>query len=540
MFPDGTIGATWTFGNAATAFADRGTGYNYFDGSSWGAAPTARIESVRVGWPSYCPMGENGEMVIAHNGSTGLVINKRATKGTGAWTQSVLTGVSVGGSTALLWPRAIVTNGDDIHIIALTDDGTYQGLTRAMLYYRSTDGGATWDKNAVILPGMTSADLQMNANFAGFGGDGYGWAGPHGDTIAFFVAENWTDSFVMKSFDNGETWTKVTVVDFPEFNEAAAVGVQFPTTDGFPACALDNQGNAHVVFGRYAVSDDDFSDDASSWYPYWDGLIYWNETMPVLDTTQLGNPDLMFENGNLISWTIDADGNDVIDYPDCPSGTFPFGLYYSSNSTMPQITIDENNNIFVLYSGLLEDQVNPYGNQGGTEVPEMFRHLYVLSKEAGQEAFCDPKDINGDHYYEECVFGSMAFGTDEDVHIIYQSDFEPGLAVRGDEDDYDVNTMYYVSFPTFVANKPLTSDVKVNVMPNPASEQVFIGLNIIGSTALSFDIINTQGVTVKHINEGTVSGFQNLPVNISDLAAGVYVVRVNVGNYSTTTKLVVR
>src|ERR1043165_2836540 len=36
---DGTICATWTFA-ALSTWADRGTGYNYFDGTSWGPAPS--------------------------------------------------------------------------------------------------------------------------------------------------------------------------------------------------------------------------------------------------------------------------------------------------------------------------------------------------------------------------------------------------------------------------------------------------------------------------------------------------------------------
>ena len=37
LFDDGTLSAVWTMGFAgAEPWADRGTGYNYFDGTSWG------------------------------------------------------------------------------------------------------------------------------------------------------------------------------------------------------------------------------------------------------------------------------------------------------------------------------------------------------------------------------------------------------------------------------------------------------------------------------------------------------------------------
>ena len=35
-FSDGTIGAAWTMGSINPGFSDRGTGYNYFDGTNWG------------------------------------------------------------------------------------------------------------------------------------------------------------------------------------------------------------------------------------------------------------------------------------------------------------------------------------------------------------------------------------------------------------------------------------------------------------------------------------------------------------------------
>ena len=43
----------------------------------------------------------------------------------------------------------------------------YNGLDGALLYYRSTDGGTTWDIKDKQLPTLDSS------NFIGFGGDSY-------------------------------------------------------------------------------------------------------------------------------------------------------------------------------------------------------------------------------------------------------------------------------------------------------------------------------------------------------------------------------
>ncbi len=50
---DGSVAAVWTYGTVSTTFPERGTGYNYFDGAAWGAPPTARIETLRSGFPSH-------------------------------------------------------------------------------------------------------------------------------------------------------------------------------------------------------------------------------------------------------------------------------------------------------------------------------------------------------------------------------------------------------------------------------------------------------------------------------------------------------
>ncbi|MCB0805720.1 MAG: hypothetical protein KDC05_07960, partial [Bacteroidales bacterium] len=66
---DGTLGAVWTKGpEGAPSGPDRGTGYNYFDGDSWGDWPLEAIEDgAQAGWPSYTDFGDNGEAYTCHD-----------------------------------------------------------------------------------------------------------------------------------------------------------------------------------------------------------------------------------------------------------------------------------------------------------------------------------------------------------------------------------------------------------------------------------------------------------------------------------------
>jgi hypothetical protein len=95
------------------------------------------------------------------------------------------------------------------------------------------------------------------------------------------------------------------------------------SNDGGVSLALDSEGKAHLVFGRMRVSDDDYVAANNSYYPYTDGLIYWKEGMPVLDTTALEDWDGLIANGNLIASMLDYSGNDTIDFPEVGSGQFP-------------------------------------------------------------------------------------------------------------------------------------------------------------------------------------------------------------------------
>ncbi|MDG1349163.1 MAG: hypothetical protein P8P67_05605, partial [Flavobacteriales bacterium] len=65
---NGTISAGWTTSQELNvSFSDRGTGYNYFDGTSWGTIPTNRLENSRGGWPSIIAMGSGKEASVTHN-----------------------------------------------------------------------------------------------------------------------------------------------------------------------------------------------------------------------------------------------------------------------------------------------------------------------------------------------------------------------------------------------------------------------------------------------------------------------------------------
>lgn len=531
-YEDGTMAGVWTMGQNTGGYPDRGTGYNYFDGAAWQAEPAARIETARAGWPTYAPQN-NGEIVVTHHDIQGLIVNRNEVKGAGNWTQQILAGPT--GAADISWPRMVSSgeNHENIHLLAMTYSA-YQNLDLALLYYRSTDGGATWDKKHEILPGMTSSD------YTGFAGDTYAWAEPKGDNLAFVVCDNWSDLIVMKSTDNGETWEKSVIWEhpYPMWNNTPADTFYCP--DGAAHAAFDNNGKLHVVFGVNRAMFEEGA-TAPSWFPFVDGLAYWNEDMESWtggDHYAL-DPDALFESGNLIGWMQDVDNNGSIEL--IGTDISNIGLYYVSPSSMPQITIDENNFIYVIYSSLTETFDN------GTQ---QYRHIWGRGSVDGGNTWEDFKDLTGDimHMFDECVFPTIANRTSAgQFYYIYQADNEPGLALRGDEDTPSQNIIYAAETDKSELVSIGVKNIQVSNLavsqnyPNPADEQTTIGISLTKPSVVEFTINDLTGRGVyKQIARNFSGGDHLITVNTKQLAQGVYTYTVNADGNSITRKMVVK
>jgi hypothetical protein len=221
------------------------------------------------------------------------------------------------------------------------------------------------------------------------------------------------------------------------------------SSDNYGALILDDNGDAHVFYGIMMYSDDDLSDALSSWYPTINGIAYWNEsfgadtTPAVVQDTSLWYSDMM--NNHWIVQAPDLNGDGDVSGIDSVGG---YSLYYSSRASMPNAGFDAAGNIWLSFSGYTETVDN------GTQV---FRHLYVTKSEDGGATWKTPVNVtphdgsNGGADWlgmQECVFGSMNPTIDDKLQIVYQLDFEPGLAVRGDEDMVDNNDIVYLEIDT--------------------------------------------------------------------------------------------
>ncbi|OFY47472.1 MAG: hypothetical protein A2W85_02065 [Bacteroidetes bacterium GWF2_41_31] len=538
LYPDGTMGSVWTIAptNAAN-WPQRGSGYNYFDGSSWGPQPTARIETVRTGWANYAPYGENGEIVCAHSvSSDGLIFSWRANKGSGDWTYFNLVGPA--GHEDILWPK-ILTTGDNheiIHVLALTtptgNDGTiYEGINGALLYSRSTDGGQTWDPENIMIDGLTSDDYVKGS------GDSYCWA-TKDNVIAFAVGGGLTDGMIFKSADGGDSWEKSLFFESPyPLNDGNTPFDGYYGGDEALDLIFDDEGKMHVSFGRTYWS----------WYeagPYVtfsygvDGLIYWNEDKAVLDSTILGDPDALEAAGCLAAWVVEGPG---------PGDTLMnLTPYRNGMTSAPQMAFHRDANnipiVTIFYTSYDWKRVFDPTNEKKT-----YRSVWMVTTEDNGSTWSSFTNLTGDifHKFSECVYHSIAYSlADDTYHLVFENGISPGTST-GTSPDHPIQESKMVYLPV----SPLAVDVnEVSVQsleisqnyPNPFSGKTYIEVILNEASNVTLEVYTLTGQKVAMSDYGfKTTGSHNLTIDGSQLTTGVYFYTVTAGESKVTRKMMV-
>ncbi|MBT6163020.1 MAG: T9SS type A sorting domain-containing protein [Crocinitomicaceae bacterium] len=530
------ISAAWTMSLELTPFSDRGTGYNFHDGTAWAEIAYERIESTRIGWPSIVHTASGREVVVSHPGIDTPLHMAWRDAGTGsAWSEaSVPSEIAVG----KLWPRMAAggEDGNSLHVICVTTPEAnggafYGGQDGALVYYRSQDGGDTWDIIDHIFPEADSTQ------FFGFSGDTYA-IHARGNTVALASFNDFSDSFVMISQDNGDTWEKQLLVDFPvdmyevdmglpeigeDYNEDGLFQ-EFFNADGAGDVHIDAYGQVHVSFGSMYYMDADTIDGTTSYFPGTNGLAYWNESM---------GPD----SAQIIAYSFDYDESGTLDFED------EIAAYFVGCAAFPSMATDASGAMYITYSAIMENFSTGAQN---------YRHQFVVYSTDGgvtwnTEDACDlTPDIDFDGY--EAVFGSIAPDVVEGkLEIIYQRDFEPGLHVRGDEDPIDINDIVHLRVPTddlgdcsdvefedWVGIAEAIDPADINLYPNPADDQVELVINRPG--AHQVDVWSATGQRV--LSMQTTAMVQRLET--SQWAPGIYLVNIAQGEHHTVVRLAVQ
>lgn len=541
----------WLYSNQLSGNTDRGTANSERVAGVWSEV-TGRIEgSTRTGFPAAAKLSDGTEVVVAH--STAFTpyrirLTRRA-PGATTWTGADMpqpTGIG------MLWPQIAVggPDGKTVHIIAITtpvaNTGvTYLNMDGQLLYWRSKDGGNSWDVRGKVIAGIDSTFTSR------IGANNY-TIDAQGDyvAVAVFNSLGWHDIPVFKSSDNGTSWNKLTMLDFPDAieNYDPLPGVSYApedlgepdtlapnqdgqatlTSDGHGTLLIDRDGEVHAWFGRMYVGDADFSDSTSYYYPTTNGIIHWKESY---------GPNQF----QIITGALDYDGDGLASV-----GNTELSSYNNAGpASFPSAGIDANGSIYLTYSATNE-LYRATGLDGNDKV---FRHTFLMRSDDDGENWTFPLELTNVPYMEEflfpvveCVFPVIARQVSADkIWVTYWEDFTPGSTIISNVPTQDLtNIMSLEIDPSDLSvglphvSKP---DLDLHISPNPATGTAWLTAPFEAETPVQVEIFDLTGKCVSKQTQ-LISTGQTLKLSVQALVPGTYWVRSQQGEKFGFAKLV--
>ena len=544
----GNVYATWTQGfDTPPNYPDRGTGYNRLDGitKEWLEIPSERLEAeVRTGWPNHVITESGTEFIVNHVFTEGeyRLHTLRREAGETEWTEADIPSETPVG---VLWPRAAVS-GETVHVMAITTPTgglggeLYEGVDIHPLYYRSSDGGATWEVTDFVIPGLDSTFTKDLVS-----ADSY-YMDARDDVVAIGIFSQWNDIAAFKSTDGGDTWEKHIIFDFPldlyeidsgyTFEEIpldtlAPDSLAIFTSDNSGTILIDKEGMVHAWYGEMYVQDADTTDGGWTYYPATSGLAYWNETFGEDSTRTIAD-------------VVDLNGNDTLDIVDISN----IGTYFMSLTSMPTPSVDNLNRLYLIYSGVMEgeDFLDLNDNQH-------YRHLFLIFSEDGGETWSEPFDLININTVEdelfidiiEAIAPSQVRDITDELKYIYQQDFRPGWSTRGDNDPTETNFINYVtvSLSDFVVGTEEVTQAaffKMTLQPNPSSAVSLLSFELETNTKVSLDLFNSMGQYISNISQDDMpAGLNQVSINVNHLNKGMYLLRLQTEDKIAVQKLIV-
>ncbi len=575
-WPDGKINFAYTV-SSDNNFSDRGTGIGTYDSNNDEWIPlNGRIEDEKTGFGTIARYKENGIVVAAHTASECCVYIVED--------KDNMSPNSVHRVSALdptfdpCWPN-VMTSGaerDIIHVVttAYASDGTgandvpgAEGVNNPIIYFRSTDGGLTWDKENVILPYMgTEGGLDWGSNVC------YWMETTEDNCLALVVNNAWSDCFVLCSYDDGETWTKKTFWHHP--------GITATIPDDawslYPRWTSAQWGIDGELCLAYAFNGTRGEPGSGTYFPGVGGVAFWSENLPYhgetlpqygVDPTNPmpptpGQPFIMDTSYIMqdiyMSWMLWSDQThdmfpeymgylaplDENGQPEGPTiddvthslGIDDFTLHGPYNSgpvDFPVLAMLPGCNGFdmvAVWSALDEKHID------GSNGTNFYYKLFASYSGDGGRTWAKQKQLTTDFMWEmsECVFPQAAVvGTT----LIVAAQFDGGTGTYVQNDDTEPADNYYQGltfeltdlFPDAGVGMPEVShNVHMSVYPNPATDQIGITLSQ-NADIVIYNIMGQNVMTVEgHAGANTI--------NISNLTSGIYF--VNAG--SETQKFIVK
>ena len=564
-WPDGKVSFAYTVASDES-FSDRGTGIGTYDPVADEWIPLGgRIENEKTGFGSIARYKDNGIVVAAHT-ATDLKVFIVEDKDN--MTPNSVPAIYNAGKDWYSHP-AVMTSGpnrDIIHMVAaeFSGDSDGDGITNGIRYWRSLDGGQTWDKQESVLPFLTiEYGIEHGTNSY------YFMETTDDNCLALVINTGNTDGMVLYSYDNGDTWERKVYFHDP------APGVLLDNSFVYPRWTSAQWNSNKELMMAYEFN---FSDHQGHYGPSLGGVAFWSEYMPYygdgssfnqwgVDPTNpvppvQGQPFIMdsaylFQDIYASWWlwsdashemwpeyfgyltTLDENGNWEDPYTATEFNIEDRGLHGSYNSGICAFPVlckvgNSDYDLVTVWSAM--DENNTDGNN------KFYYKLFASYSGDGGMTWSTMKHLTNDfmYQYSECVY-PQATVIGNTLVIAAQLDatadayvMSVGSGATGQ--DLESSDCYYQGFtfdlnelfPDAGVNVPENNTVKMTIYPNPAVDQLNVNL----SQGADIVIYNVMGQAVRTV-EGHVGANT---VDLSGLTSGVYF--VNAG--SNTQKFIVK
>jgi len=538
VYEDGKISAVWTSSLDEDPYPARGTGYNHYNGTSWGSIPTGRIEPERCGWPNIGSFDEGGsekEYLITHIAKTtgesgGYFYSENGSIGSSNWT-SIEKEKEVGP----IWFRTATDGNGEIHMIgtypldeSAPSQVTIRGVERPTVYYKYNPVEDTFAYTQFMLPGYDSSKFTTGV------ADAYA-IDAQDSTVAILYGWEFQDLTLWKSTDYGNSWTKTILMEFPIDAYDPDETTFFDTTeitDGNVSVVIDQNGTVHCAWGEIDAWRDNL-DGANVSFAQ-PRIMYWN------DEPGFGNK--VFAGG-----AIDRDGDQTLNISQ-ETLILTLGRYGNGGiATHPNITTDEDGNIFIAYTAALELTASLNN--------ENYRDIYIVHSDNGGNSWSEPQNITDDTE-EEQVFPALAKYSDDYLYLTYQQDIDPGTAVGGAEGNQNIASRNDIVFAKVEKSAVINEEIGVGrlvgleenevitstkVYPNPADQSLNLDITLEKNERVNVQILNSTGQIIRTSNLMTLpAGLNTVNIDIDDLSAGVYLMKISNGSEQITKRVVVR
>lgn len=532
---NGKISLTWTTSTDGDPYSSRGTGYNHYDGTTWKLLSdvVSRLESVRTGFPGIVALPNNQEATFAHLVEPFDFQRSSNTSLGGLFTDASIDAAVplAGGPNQTLWCR-VAAGGPDglsIHMVSSYDDTLRKGngVRQPTAYSRSLDGGVTWDKQTIVLPGYDSTRYRTGS------AEDYA-IDVNGSNVAIVIGGLGDDMALWKSTDNGETFIKsyIQLMDFPSKDILLApLDVELPTNDGSMSVTVDAAGAVRVVFALGGVEN--ATGQGSVFFPGRSGLLYWDDVNTTLVTMI---PDL---------GVFDVDGDMALSFgvnstAATISATATAAARYGNNSILhkPSLCMNATSDSLYTVFSMITDNDTTSDSQG-------FRDIFIMASNDNGVTWSTPVNLTQSIGFEE-AFPSGAKLVDGFVHIVYQEDYEPGTELTN-ADANSTNDIKYLKVPvqgvwdgTIGFNEFKKNEISLENYPNPFNGSTTIVINTDKKANINFSVTNIFGEVVANNNYANTAGQLKINFDGSNLAGGVYFYTVRTANQSLTKKMIIQ